>query len=94
MAQILYEICVDQGVPIEMRDGTALRATVFRPREPGRYPVIVERTPYDPSLRVEDGSLLASHDFVYVAQTFAGASNRRVRSIHGTTTLGNQSGWI
>ena len=34
-------------VPIEMRDGVTLRANVYRPDEPGRYPVIVTQTPYN-----------------------------------------------
>jgi putative CocE/NonD family hydrolase len=68
----LHEVFVDCGVAIPMRDGTILRANVYRPQEPGRYPVIVERTPYDAGLRVDDGRLLASHGFVYVAQHVRG----------------------
>ena len=30
-----------------MRDGTILRADVYRPADPGSYPVLVMRTPYD-----------------------------------------------
>ncbi len=32
--------------PVPMRDGTVLYADVYLPAEPGRYPVIVSRTPY------------------------------------------------
>jgi putative CocE/NonD family hydrolase len=33
-----------------MRDGTVLRADVYRPSEEGRYPVLVSRTPYNKQL--------------------------------------------
>ena len=45
------EIKVMTGVPISMRDGTILRADVYRPEAPGKYPVVLERTPYDRSER-------------------------------------------
>ena len=38
---------VDTGVAVPMRDGVVLRADVFRPAAPGRYPVLVYRTPYN-----------------------------------------------
>ena len=39
-------IKVEQNVPAPMRDGTVLYADVYRPDAPGRYPVILCRTPY------------------------------------------------
>ena len=36
-----------------MRDGVILRANVFRPDEPGQYPVLVERTPYGKKARAD-----------------------------------------
>lgn len=38
---------VEKNVPVPMRDGVILRADVRRPRETGRYPVLIFRTPYD-----------------------------------------------
>src|SRR5438270_8478217 len=35
------------SVPIKMRDGVLLDATVIRPDKPGRYPVLVTETPYN-----------------------------------------------
>ena len=37
---------VDRDVEVEMRDGTILRATVWRPQGTGAFPVLVYRTPY------------------------------------------------
>jgi X-Pro dipeptidyl-peptidase (S15 family) len=39
--------CIEYDVPVEMRDGTVLRADVYRPVGEGPWPVIVARTPYD-----------------------------------------------
>ncbi len=44
-------IKVVTGIPILMRDGTILRADLYRPDAPGKYPVVLERTPYDRSER-------------------------------------------
>src|SRR3712207_3168644 len=40
------QIEVEFDVPATMRDGTTLRANVFRPRDGGRHPVALCRTPY------------------------------------------------
>ncbi len=37
---------VDRDVAIPMRDGVVLRADVYRPTRPGKFPVLVFRTPY------------------------------------------------
>jgi uncharacterized protein len=41
---------VDRDVAVELRDGTVTYADVYRPAEDGKYPVILQRTPYDKSL--------------------------------------------
>jgi putative CocE/NonD family hydrolase len=40
-------VVVDKDVPITMSDGIILRADVYRPDKPGRYPVILTQTPYN-----------------------------------------------
>jgi len=42
----LMDIRVERNVAVPMRDGTVLRADVFRPEPEGRYPVLLMRTPY------------------------------------------------
>ena len=44
------DIRVERNVAVPMRDGTVLRADVFRPEPEGRYPVLLSRTPYNKSL--------------------------------------------
>jgi putative CocE/NonD family hydrolase len=43
------EITIELDVPVPMRDGTVLRADVFRPAQEGRFPVLLSRGPYDKS---------------------------------------------
>ena len=49
-------IVVERNLAVPMRDGVLLRADVYRPREAGRYPVLLMRTPYGKDGVVEDGS--------------------------------------
>ena len=40
-------VVVERNVEVPMRDGTVLRADVYRHDSDGRFPVLIERTPYD-----------------------------------------------
>jgi uncharacterized protein len=42
-----YAITIEHGVEAKMRDGTILRADIYRPATPGKFPIILKRTPYD-----------------------------------------------
>jgi len=46
---------IDWDLPITMDDGVVLRADVFRPVAPGRYPVIASYGPYAKWLAFQDG---------------------------------------
>ena len=46
----LMDIKVERNVAIPMRDGTILRADIFRPEPEGDYPVLLTRTPYNKSM--------------------------------------------
>jgi putative CocE/NonD family hydrolase len=48
---------VERGVAVPMRDGVRLGADVFRPARAGRFPTLIERTPYDRK-RLEDREIL------------------------------------
>ncbi len=43
-------VTVDKNVDISLRDGTRLRADVYRPAAAGQYPVLLQRTPYNKEL--------------------------------------------
>jgi len=44
--QHLTEIQIEFDVPAKMRDGTVLRADVYRPGDSGPWPVLLSRLPY------------------------------------------------
>lgn len=42
-----YEVTIERNVQVKMRDGVVLRADIFRPKAEGKFPVLLERTPYN-----------------------------------------------
>jgi putative CocE/NonD family hydrolase len=46
VSEPIYEFEAEQKVAVPMRDGTRLRADVYRPRPQGQYPVLVGRVGY------------------------------------------------
>jgi hypothetical protein len=50
---------VDWDLPIPMDDGLVLRADVFRPVKPGKYPVILTYGPYAKGLAFQEGYVTA-----------------------------------
>ncbi len=42
-----YEVTVERGVAVKMRDGVVLRADIYRPQATGKFPVLLQRTPYN-----------------------------------------------
>ena len=49
------DMSIDWDVPIKMDDGLILRADVFRPEKPGKYPVILSYGPYAKGLAFQEG---------------------------------------
>lgn len=47
-------LTLHKDVAVPTRDGTVLRADVFRPTEPGRYPVIMTHGPYGKDIHFEN----------------------------------------
>jgi putative CocE/NonD family hydrolase len=43
---VLNEIRIERNKPVKMRDGVILYADVYLPVKPGKYPIILTRTPY------------------------------------------------
>ena len=73
LSEARYETVVERNIPIRMRDGTVLRADVYRPAPEGRYPVIVERVAYELVGRcTSNGEFYASRGYVFVGQNVRG----------------------
>jgi len=67
-----FRVVIDKGVSVRMRDGISLSADVYRPASNERFPVLVERTPYDRNGEAADANELASHGYVVVLQDTRG----------------------
>jgi putative CocE/NonD family hydrolase len=79
----------ERGVPVPMRAGTVLRADVYRPRGPGRSPVLVERVAYELAGRAAAyAGYYASRGYAVVAQNVRGTF-----ASGGRFTLVRDDGW-
>ena len=65
---------IDKDVPMTARDGVVLRADVFRPDGPGRFPVLLSRLPYDKNGRRRPGDIdvFVEHGYVVIVQDTRG----------------------
>jgi uncharacterized protein len=52
-----YRVLIEKDVPMQTRDGVTLRADVYRPDAPGRFPVLLSRLPYNKNLRPRPGDI-------------------------------------
>jgi uncharacterized protein len=71
------EVRREGRVPMVARDGTILRADVYRPGADGTFPVLVRRTPYgnrenDLAAEFNEAHYFASHGYVVVVQDVRG----------------------
>ena len=97
------KVAVERNVPATMRDGTVLRADVYRPSEPGSYPVLLQRTPYDKGPNEANALVLASHGYLVVVQDirgryesegeFAGVSRRLRTALTATIPSSGRPGF-
>ena len=46
VSKVPPNVHADWNLPVKVRDGTTLHVNVFRPNEPGTYPVIMSAHPY------------------------------------------------
>lgn len=70
-------LAVERNAEIRMRDGTCLRADVYRPSQGGPFPVLLYRTPYNKSLARSAAGIMnplnaADHGYALVLQDCRG----------------------
>jgi len=63
---------VEMGVPVKMRDGVTLRADIYRPDADGKFPVLLQRTPYNKSGGTNFGHRAAGRGYVVIIQDVRG----------------------
>jgi len=66
-----YEVVIQRGVEAAMRDGVILRADIYRPKAEGKFPVLLQRTPYNKE-GDDFGLRGAAHGYVVVIQDVRG----------------------
>src|ERR1051325_338613 len=71
-AQTLYRVTIQQDVRVKMRDGVMLAADVYRPVSDEKFPVLLQRTPYNRAGEIHMANELASHGYVVVIQDTRG----------------------
>lgn len=67
-----YDVTVQHSVTAKMRDGVILRADIYRPKAEGKFPVLLERTPYNKAGGAEFGLKAAARGFVVIIQDVRG----------------------
>jgi putative CocE/NonD family hydrolase len=67
-----YAVVYERDIAVTMRDGVKLRADIFRPDTPGRFPVLLQRTPYDKSRETEFGQTAAAQGYVVIIEDVRG----------------------
>jgi len=71
-AQTPYRVTIQQSVSVKMRDGVSLSADVYRPVSDEKFPVLLERTPYNRTNEAQMANEFASHGYIVVLQDTRG----------------------
>ena len=66
------DVIFEHNQAAKMRDGVTLRADIYRPRAEGKFPVLLERTPYDKTQERDFGMKGAARGYVVVVQDTRG----------------------
>jgi len=72
LGQATPDVVAEYNVSMQTRDGVTLRADIFRLSGDGKYPVLLERTPYDKKGETDFGRRAAAHGYVVVVQDVRG----------------------
>lgn len=71
-ANAQYPVTFEGNIAIKMRDGVTLRADIYRPNAEGKFPVLLQRTPYSKYLSVGFGLKAAAQGYVVIVQDVRG----------------------
>ena len=71
-AQATPDVIVEKGVAMKTRDGLTLRADIYRPAGDGKFPTLLERTPYNKDGAADFGHKAALRGYMVVVQDVRG----------------------
>lgn len=74
LSQPVFQVRMEHNVRVPMRDGVTLSVDIYRPDAPGRFPVLLWRTPYSNNTAdaVEESKWYAARGYAVVAQDVRG----------------------
>jgi hypothetical protein len=67
-----YQVRFERNAAVVMRDGVTLRADIYRPKAEGKFPVLLERTPYDKYSNIDSALRGAARGYVVVLEDVRG----------------------
>jgi hypothetical protein len=67
-----YAVIYERNVKVQMRDGVTLRADIYRPNADGKFPVLLQRTPYNKDNEVDFGIKAAARGYVVIVEDVRG----------------------
>ncbi len=67
-----YAVVFQGNVPVKMRDGVTLHADIYRPRAEGKFPVLLQRTPYNKDGERGFAFRAAARGYVVIVQDVRG----------------------
>jgi putative CocE/NonD family hydrolase len=67
-----YAVAFEGNVAMVTRDGVKLRADIYRPKADGKFPVLLERTPYNKYSNIDSGLKGAVRGYVVILQDVRG----------------------
>ncbi len=67
-----FRVVIENGASMKTRDGVVLVSDVYRPDAPGKYPVLIQRTPYNRAGEASEAATLASNGYVVIIQDTRG----------------------
>ena len=76
LSQATMETLVEDA-DIKLRDGVITKATIYRPKSEGRYPVILARTPYGRKASATNANFFASRGYAFVLQDVRGTGESK-----------------
>jgi putative CocE/NonD family hydrolase len=71
-SQTSYEVVFESNVEMKTRDGVTLRADIYRPKADGKFPVLLNRNPYDKYIYLTDALASAARGYVFIVQDARG----------------------
>jgi putative CocE/NonD family hydrolase len=67
-----FAVTYERNVAVKMRDGVTLRADIYRPTADGKFPVLLQRTPYDKNNEVGFGLKAAAQGYAVIVEDVRG----------------------